>query len=834
MAKEEKKKDEEESKETGKEAGKETKLTDLPGIGPAVASKLESAGIYDLMGLAVMSPADLADMAGVGEAVARKAIQAARKMMDLGFVDGIEFAKKREDIKTITTGSKNLNNLLGGKGVETKAITEAYGAYGSGKTQLGLVLAVNVQLPVENGGANGKAVFIDTEGTFRPERIKQISEALGANPEKVLKNIFVARAFNSDHQILLLDKISEMVRNGEPIKIVIIDSLTAHFRAEFAGRGQLADRQQKLNKYLHNLMKLAEQHNLAVYVTNQVMANPAMMFGDPTTPIGGNIVGHACLTGDSLIQLADGSIKEIKSMKQENVISGNFSSMSLGKANSELVFVNPNVDKIYNIRTNSQINCSPLHRFFTIENFSIIEKEAKDLKKGDFVMQAGKVDIRGEEQALPLINVKKIGKLSEESSKVLRETLEKEDTTRDEICKEIGITKRQFRRVLNQSWPTSMNVLENLQNHFSGRLQLQMIPVQTCKHRDLNMPQFMTPQLGQVCGYFLGDGNIESRGLRFRDERISVLQNCNSLFKSIFNVEGSITKIKDKNCYTLYINSSEISTFLRLVMPNILNYISKSGDDVIKGFIRGFTDAEGHVDKKRALITIVQKEKQILRYLQLFLLRFGIRSTIKFDIGKKRINVLRIIARDVKDYLQIGFTAKDKQEMLLMQTKKIKKTYEKDMMPARRRDIWNLLEEAGLCPSRFIKPRSGDYEWINRKELENAFNALMNIEIKDRQVKQKMEFIFKLLNSDLRFEKIREINIKDNNGELFYDFSVPSCENYVANGFVVHNSTYRMYLRRGKKDSRVAKLIDSPNLPDGEAIFFLTTGGLKDGAVEEE
>jgi len=289
MAKEEKGKDEEEVKSEGKEA----KLTDLPGIGPAVASKLEAAGVYDLMGLAVMSPPELSELAGVGEAVARKAIQAARKMMDLGFVDGTEFAKKREDVKTITTGSKNLNNLLGGRGVETKAITEAYGAYGSGKTQLGLVLAVNVQLPIENGGANGKAVFIDTEGTFRPERIKQIAEAIGANPEKVLKNIFVARAFNSDHQILLLDKIIEMVKNGEPIKLVIIDSLTAHFRAEFAGRGQLADRQQKLNKYLHNLMKLAEQCNIAVYVTNQVMANPAMMFGDPTVAVGGNIVGHA-------------------------------------------------------------------------------------------------------------------------------------------------------------------------------------------------------------------------------------------------------------------------------------------------------------------------------------------------------------------------------------------------------------------------------------------------------------------------------------------------------------------------------------------------------------
>jgi DNA repair protein RadA len=148
-------------------------------------------------------------------------------------------------------------------------------------------------LPVEQGGANGKAVFIDTEGTFRPARIKQIVEALGANADKALKNIFVARAFNSDHQMLLLEKVTEMIKNGEPIKLLIIDSLTAHFRAEFAGRGQLADRQQKLNRYLHDLMKLAETYNIAVYVTNQVMANPAQMFGDPTVAIGGNIVGHA-------------------------------------------------------------------------------------------------------------------------------------------------------------------------------------------------------------------------------------------------------------------------------------------------------------------------------------------------------------------------------------------------------------------------------------------------------------------------------------------------------------------------------------------------------------
>ena len=271
----------------------EMKISDLPGIGPAAVEKLESAGIFDLMGVAVLGPKELGEMAGLGDAVARKAIQASRKLMDLGFQDGLEFAKKREEIFYLSTGSKEFDDLLGGRGLETKAITEAFGSYGSGKTQLGLSLAVNTQMPLEMGGAEGKAVYIDTEGTFRPERVKQIAEAKGMNPENVLKNILVARAFNSDHQMLLVDKVGELVKNGEPVRLVVVDSLTAHFRAEFSGRGQLADRQQKLNKYLHNLMKMAEQFNLAVYVTNQVMSNPAMMFGDPTTAIGGNIVGHA-------------------------------------------------------------------------------------------------------------------------------------------------------------------------------------------------------------------------------------------------------------------------------------------------------------------------------------------------------------------------------------------------------------------------------------------------------------------------------------------------------------------------------------------------------------
>ena len=567
------------------------KLSDLPGIGPAAIAKLEAAGIYDLMGVATMTPPILSELSGLGEASARKAIQSARGMLDLGFMDGSEFEKKRLDVHYITTGSKNLDNLLGGRGIESKAITEVFGAFGSGKTQIALSLAVNVQLPKENGGANGKAVYIDTEGTFRPERVKQFAAGIGANPEKVLKNIFVARAFNSDHQILLIDKIAEMIKNGEPIRLLIIDSLTAHFRAEYSGRGQLADRQQRLNRYLHDLMKLAENRNLAVLVTNQVMANPAMMFGDPTTPIGGNILGHACLTGDSLIQLADGSIKEIKDIARDFVSSGNFKNMKIESAQSENMFVNSSIDKIYNIRTDCQVNCSGLHRFFTIRNFNMEEIEAKNLRVGDFIAQGRKITIEGNGQELPLVNIKKVAKLSKDSSKSLKLELEKENISRDEICSKIGITKRQFRRVLNQNWPTSTEVLDNLQDCLSERLQLQIIPVQTYKFRDLKIPEIMNQQLAQICGYFLGDGNFEKGGLRFRDERIEVLQIYNSLFKEIFNIDGNITKIKDKNCYNLNINSIEIGKFFRLIIPDIFNYIGKSGDNVVAEFIKGFIDA---------------------------------------------------------------------------------------------------------------------------------------------------------------------------------------------------------------------------------------------------
>ena len=274
-----------------KEVKKEILIIDLPGVGAATAQKLKEAGYSNLMSIAVASPGELIDASGVTEVIARKMISGARDSLEMGFESGEELLKRRSLVMKIDMGAKELNKLLGG-GIETGAITETYGAYGSSKTQLAHQLSVSIQLPKEKGGAEGTAVFIDTENTFRPERIVQISESYGLDPKEVLKNIKVARAYNSDHQMLLVEKVEDLIKQGFNVKMVIVDSLTAHFRAEFIGRGTLAERQQKLNKHMHTLAKLADLYNIAVYVTNQVMAKPDMFFGDPTEAIGGHIVAH--------------------------------------------------------------------------------------------------------------------------------------------------------------------------------------------------------------------------------------------------------------------------------------------------------------------------------------------------------------------------------------------------------------------------------------------------------------------------------------------------------------------------------------------------------------
>lgn len=263
-------------------------INDIPGVGPSTAEKLVESGYDSVISIAVATIGELVDAVGVSETAARKMINFCRNKANMGFETGDEVFIRRQRVLKIKTGADDLDNLLDG-GFETGAIIECFGEFGSAKTQIGHVLCVQVQKQFPGA----YAIYIDTEKTFRPERIIQLAKGAGMDPDDVLQHIKVAKAYNSDHQMLLADKVEELISKEHlPVKLVIVDSLTSQFRSEFVGRGTLAGRQQKINKHMSTLSKLADLHNVCVYVTNQVMSKPDQFFGDPTAAIGGHIVAH--------------------------------------------------------------------------------------------------------------------------------------------------------------------------------------------------------------------------------------------------------------------------------------------------------------------------------------------------------------------------------------------------------------------------------------------------------------------------------------------------------------------------------------------------------------
>jgi len=277
-------------------------IKDIPGIGEATIKKLYNSGIVTLIQVANSNPKRLQEIDGIGDETAFNLIENAREALGLNnFLSGVEIERDEEKINRITTSSKELNELLTppklrGKiigGIESMLITEFYGMFGTAKSQLGFQLAINVQLPKEKGGLEGSAIVLDSEGTFKSSRIKQMCEARGYNADKILQNIYCAKVISTDHLNKLLVKAEQYIREKN-VKLIVVDSIAALLRKEFHGRDQLPDRQATLNETLTILQNLADVYNIPIYVTNQVMSRPdAMFFMDPTIPVGGNIMGHA-------------------------------------------------------------------------------------------------------------------------------------------------------------------------------------------------------------------------------------------------------------------------------------------------------------------------------------------------------------------------------------------------------------------------------------------------------------------------------------------------------------------------------------------------------------
>ncbi|MEM3736473.1 MAG: DNA repair and recombination protein RadA [Candidatus Bathyarchaeia archaeon] len=268
-------------------------IYELPGVGPATADKLRKLGYTTVESLATASLKELTQV--LGDKSAYSIVTEARKcLISAPFLRADEYLKMRSIVEKLSTGSRALDALIGG-GMETQSITEIYGEFGTGKSQICHQLCVNIQLPRERGGLEGGALYIDSENTFRPERIVQISERMGLNPDKVLSNIIYAEALTTDHQAYLLDNADAKLKEHN-IRLIILDSLIAHFRSEYIGRESLAERQQRLDKHLHRLVRLTRAFNAVGVVTNQVMARPDAFLSDVVSPAGGHILAHTSHT----------------------------------------------------------------------------------------------------------------------------------------------------------------------------------------------------------------------------------------------------------------------------------------------------------------------------------------------------------------------------------------------------------------------------------------------------------------------------------------------------------------------------------------------------------
>jgi len=265
----------------------DSELKQISGIGDKTCELLIENGFSTIMSIAVASPADIASATGLSENKARKLIRSAREKVSIGIEKANAYLMHKNQTYKISTGCKSFDDMLGG-GFESGSVIEIHGSWSVGKTQIAHLMAVRALVD----DPQAKSMFIDTENTFKEVRIRDFAEANNLDPDDALSRIMIGRAFSSDHQLLLLDEVENIIQKDGNYKILIVDSLTSHFRSEYSGRGELAVRQQKLNKHLHQLLKIADVYNMVVIVTNQVQTDPGTFYGNPEKPIGGNIVGH--------------------------------------------------------------------------------------------------------------------------------------------------------------------------------------------------------------------------------------------------------------------------------------------------------------------------------------------------------------------------------------------------------------------------------------------------------------------------------------------------------------------------------------------------------------
>lgn len=781
-------------------------LADIKGLGDKTLEKLHAYGIHTVEALATCNAMEL-EKVDVDSKTASKIILEARKLLEIPFISAFEYQKWREEnIWRLKTNIEALDQLLGG-GLESRTFTELYGEFGTCKTVLCHRMAVEAVRQTE-----GSVLYLDNEEGFRASWIVRIADFLDLKPEAVLKRIIIAQSMNVDHQILIMEKSDEKIKK-ENVKLLIVDGLMSHFRAEFLGREMLASRQQRLNYHLTRMARYASVFNFPILITNQVSARPDAFTPFPVAT-GGYVLSHACLPADTLVQLGDGTISRIEQIHNpDSLVCVDFDVGKTEKGYCEGTYLTDEKNLVYEIRGKTLIRATPEHKFFKLDTqtLNVVEVEAEELTVGDYIAYPKRIHVEGSSNGLPKFpkfHEPKFYRIKPKGAKLLKQKLAEKRIPRKHPISGLKLHPRLLRASLNQELAISEKNLKGLLNicDFSKSfVRLYCDRSFSHKHRGAMLPKNMSPKLAQFYGYFLGDGSLTAYSIRFKDENLSLLQTYKTIGSRLFGIEGKIYKVPSKRCYELSFNSIYVRQLFDCSREEVYKAVSRTNNEIVSSFIRGLMDAEGYVGDNR--ITIGNTDKELLTVLQLLLLRLGISSII---------SKARIKPNHSKAYsLNIDSSESQERFLKIVGTSSQPKLERLKRLVANKVRNWEVLPISRDLLKGYLPNKK--YKHITRQTLHRLKQLPTHL-------RERIDAVF---NGDVGWQKIiSKVPITINS--KLYDLET-SHRNFIANGTIVHNSHTRLWLRtKYGSPIRIARLVVSPDLPEGECLFKITENGIEE------
>lgn len=763
---------------------KELSIEDLPGVGAATAEKLKDAGYESLMSLAVSTPGELIEATGMGDSAAKKVISAARNNLDMGFSSGDELLLKREKVKRISTGCKDFDDLVGG-GFESGGIAECYGAFGSGKSALAHQLAINAMDIDEEGKPHAYTVWIDSENTFRPERIKQIAESAGFDPINILKHIKIVRAYNSDHQMMCAEKVEDLItKEGLKVNLVIVDSLMTHFRSEFC---ITPDMEVIGNPTVKKVSNFKEGDKILTHKGrfSKVLNIHKENYKDKIVKISPTYMTPFTLTPDHTVL----ALKSIRNSWYKNK-----SKYKLRDENNYHRIVKGN--KYYKV----------------YEGYGPDWIMAGTLEKGDFLAYPIIKEVKDINSILITDYLKSKYYITENKIKVNKffHNIEIYETVLQEYY------KKPIRGTMKEISEKYSIPISTIYQWTKG----QQKPIEMV---ELNMDVPITEDSMRLFGYYLAEGHVNDHQVifTFNQNEISYIDDVKDLMKKIFNLKANKGYIGE-GAHRIVFSHKILAEFfgnifgkgsLNKHMPQWMLFLpSEKQKEIIRGHWRG--DGTTSYDGFRFDTTsrlLAEQVKQIL-------LRLKILPCFRID-NNGRENpkyVIEVFGKQIEEFGELMNTEKHKA------IERRTHTYNRGWID----------NNYAFFPIQNIGEMNYEGEIYNL-EIENDSSYALNSVVvhncgrgtlADRQQKlnKHMHVLMKL--ADVQNLCVYVTNQVMAKPDTF--FGDPTAA--IGGNIVGHNSQTRVYLRRGKKGTRVAKLVDSPHLPDGECCFNITDMGIVD------